>query len=93
MAFPKHIPGEPMQPNQLNYLAGKLSHQAKQAINAKAVRKYLIEHPGSTRADLEKAGLQSLSQSLAWLFQRKLAKRVRPEQGPDQYFHIPMDQA
>jgi len=74
---------------QEDYVAGRLPHQAKAALKAKKVRKFIADHPGCSSFDLAKEfGHKGYSQSTEWLLTRNM---IRFEQSPSRiYFVVPL---
>lgn len=67
--------GEKMSFSQEDWCAGRTSIQKQRALDAKKVRRYLIDHPGSTPAQIKSGTeVQHVSAALEWLRKRNFVK-------------------
>ncbi len=67
--------GEPMSFYQEEYESGRLAWQKQQALDAKAVRQFLVKNPGANRWTLAKAtGIQNVPATLNWLCRKGFVK-------------------
>lgn len=67
----------------------KPSRQATRVLNARKVRRFIIEHPGSTVAEIRKG--THVNGYLMWLLARKLARWQRAAKGePVRWYPVAM---
>lgn len=76
--LPYH-PDEPRDVVREDWRAGRTSAQAKRALAAKAVRKFICEHPGCTKEDICASGITKLASAIQFLQSRKLVRFEFPD--------------